>query len=150
MKKFDIVFRGYDKAQVQKSLDNIIEAYEALLIKSKATEENNKNLIEKLTYYENIENTLNRAVFTAETAGDQIKKSARTEAEVLINEAKRNSNRIINEALIKAERAQSSADALKRNVLIYKRRLKAIIETQLEVIDEIDNIDLRPYDKEDN
>lgn len=38
---------------------------------------------------------------------------ARLEAEGLINEAKRNANRIINDALIKAEKANDDADRLK-------------------------------------
>ena len=80
---------------------------------------------------------------TAETAGDEIKRVARTEAENLINEAKRNANRIINDALLKAERAQSDTDKLRRNIILYKNRLKSIIESQLEIIEEIDKIDFR-------
>ena len=43
MKKFDTVFRGYDKYQVQKFLDEVISNYETLLNKSKKTEEDKKN-----------------------------------------------------------------------------------------------------------
>ena len=68
---------------------------------------------------------------------------ARKEAESLINEARRNANRIINDALIKAEKAGDDADRLKRNTERLKRRLKGIIEGQLEVIDEMDNLDFR-------
>ncbi len=45
MKKFDTVFRGYDKKQVQDFLDNVIKNYELLLTKSKKTEEENKKLV---------------------------------------------------------------------------------------------------------
>src|SRR5574344_1837187 len=109
MKKFDTVFRGYDKVQVQKCLDEIISCYQALLEKSKKTEAENKKLVEQNAYYERIESTLNRAIFTAESAGDQIKSSARKEAQDMISEARRNANRIINDALLKAERAQEQA-----------------------------------------
>ena len=37
MRKFDTVFRGYDKVQVQKCLDEIINNYEQLLRKSQKT-----------------------------------------------------------------------------------------------------------------
>jgi len=50
MKKFNTVFRGYDKLEVQKCLDEIIKQYEFLLQKSKKKEENNKLLHEKLIY----------------------------------------------------------------------------------------------------
>ena len=98
MRKFDTVFHGYDKNQVQKCIDDIINNYEVLLNKSKKTEEQNRLLREKIQYYERIEDSMNRAIFTAETAGDQIKSRARKEADALITEARHNASRIINDA----------------------------------------------------
>jgi len=147
MKKFDTVFRGYDKRQVQQFLDDVIKNYELLLEKSKKTEEENQKLVEQIAYYQRIEDTMNRAIYTAEAAGDQIKSSARREANSLINEARRNANRIINDALLKAERAQNHADQLKRNTNILKRRLRQIIESQLEVIEEMDKVDFERVDE---
>ena len=146
MKKFKTVFRGYDKYEVQKFLDDVINNYDALLNKSKKTEEENQKLIEQLAYYQKIEDTMNRAIYTAEAAGDQIKSSARKEAENLILEARHNASRIINDALLKAEKAQNHADQLKRNTNILKRRLRQIIENQLEVINEIDQVDFERVD----
>ena len=146
MRKFDTVFRGYDKLQVQSCLDEIIKNYEALLNKSKKTEEENKKLLDQIAYYQRIEETMNRAIYTAESAGDQIKSSARKEAEALVSEAKHNASRIINDALLKAEKAQNHADQLRRNTDILKRRLRQIIENQLEVINEIDNVDFSKVD----
>lgn len=146
MEKFNTVFRGYDKNQVHKFMDEVIKNYEGLLDKSKKTEEENKRLVEKVAYYERIEETLNRAIFTAENASDQIKNAARHERESMINEARRNASRIINDALLKAEKAQDHADQLKRNTNILKKRIKQIIETQLEVINELDKVDFRDTD----
>ena len=50
--------------------------------------------------------------------------------------------RIVNEALLRAEKIEDSASTMKRNVAILKRRLKNIIESQLEIIDDIDDLDL--------
>ena len=147
MKKFDTVFRGYDKVQVQSFLDDVIKNYELLLEKSKKTEEENKKLVEQIAYYQRIEDTMNRAIYTAEAAGDQIKSSARKEANVLINDARRNANRIINDALLKAEKAQNHADQLRRNTEVLKRRLRQIIENQLEVIEEMDKVDFDKVDE---
>lgn len=146
MKKFDTVFRGYDKYQVQQFLDEVIANYDALLTKSKKTDEENKKLLEQIAYYKQIEDTMNRAIYTAEAAGDQIKSAARKEADSLVTEARHNASRIINDALLKAERAQNHADQLKRNTNILKRRLRQIIENQLEVINEIDNLDFERID----
>ncbi len=146
MEKFNTVFRGYDKVEVNRTLDAIIKNYEVLLNKSKATQEQNEKLKEKLATYEKLESTLNRAIFTAEDACEKIKSIARKEADSMIQEAKRNSNRIINDALIKAEKAEEETEMLKRNVQIFKRRLRTIVESQLEVIEEIEEIDLNKYE----
>ena len=146
MKKFNTVFRGYDKYEVQQFLDEVINNYDALLTKSKKTEEENQKLKEQIAYYQKIEDTMNRAIYTAESAGEQIKSSARREAESLITEARHNASRIINDALLKAERAQNHADQLKRNTNVLKRRLRQIIENQLEVINEIDQVDFESVD----
>ncbi len=143
MNKFDTSFRGYNKEQVKSYFDYVIKQYENLLNEKKTVDKQLEAVKERLAHYENIESTLNRAIMTAETAGDEIKRVARTEAESLISEAKRNANRIINDALLKAEKAQNDTDKLRRNIILYKNRLKSIIESQLEIIDEIDKIDFR-------
>lgn len=141
MNNFSTAFRGYDKDEVKSYLDKVIKEYERLLNSKKEADRKILELNNKLEYFTNLESTMNRAIFTAENASDEIKKVARQEAESLINEAKRNANRIINDALIKAEKANDDADRLKRNVSVLKRRLKAIIEGQLEVIEEMDRLD---------
>lgn len=146
MKKFETVFRGYDKTQVQMFLDDVIKNYEILLEKSKRTEAENLKLKTENEYYKKIEDTMNRAIYNAENMGDQIKTSARKEAETLMLEARHNANRIINDALLKAEKAQNHADQLKRNTSILKRRLRQIIENQLAVIEEMDNVDFSGVD----
>ena len=146
MKKFETVFRGYDKTQVQLFLDDVIKNYEILLEKSKKTEAENLKLKTENEYYKKIEDTMNRAIYNAENMGDQIKSSARKEAESLMVEARHNANRIINDALLKAEKAQNHADQLKRNTNMLKRRLRQIIENQLAVIEEMDNVDFSGVD----
>ena len=146
MKKFRTVFHGYDKYEVQEFLDEVIKNYDSLLKKSKKTEEENQKLLEQIAYYQKIEDTMNRAIYTAEAAGDQIKIAARKEADNLVQEARHNASRIINDALLKAERAQNHADQLKRNTNILKRRLRQIIENQLEVINEMDQVDFERVD----
>ena len=143
MNKFDTSFRGYNKEQVKAYFDHVIKQYENLLNEKKAVDKQLEMVKERLAHYENIESTLNRAIMTAETAGDEIKRVARTEAESWMNVAKRNANRIINDALLTPEKAESDTDKLRRNIILYKDRLKSIIESQLEIIEEIDKIDFR-------
>ena len=96
----------------------------------------------ELEHYKNLESTFNRAIIVAEEASTQIKKVARDESEAIISEAKMNANRIINDALRAREKAEDDTERLRRNIIAFKRRLKTIVENQLEVIEDIEHINL--------
>ena len=78
----------------------------------------------------------------AEKTSEQIKYNAQHESEAILDDAKGKANRIINEALLKAEKAENEANMLKRNINIFKRRIKDIINAQIEVVDEMDEVEL--------
>lgn len=138
MDRFHNAFMGYNKKEVNKFVSEVISEVEKMLAKSRQKDETIKLLSEQITRYKNMENTLNRVVLVAEEASHQIKKTARTEADVIIEDAKKNASRIVNDALMKAEEAEQAAENLRRNIYNYKKRVKAVIEEQLEVIDNLD------------
>ena len=78
----------------------------------------------------------------AQRTSDQIKSSAHRESEIILEDAKRNASRIINESLLKAEKADMEAEMLKRNVNIFKRKLRGIIEAQLEMVEDIEKVEM--------
>ena len=61
---------------------------------------------------------------------------------MIITEAKKNANRIINDALLKAESLENDAARLRRNIITYKRRIKSLIEEQSSIIDDLDKVDI--------
>ena len=63
---------------------------------------------------------------------------ARDESKAIIDEAKRNASRIVNDALLKAEKLEADGENLRKRIVIFKRKFKSIIETELETIDSID------------
>lgn len=152
MEKFSRTLRGYNPDEVNQFLDKIINQVEAMIADSKEKDikiaelekvaEENKRLQEKIEQYERMEQTLNQAIMMAERTSDQIKLAAHDESEIVLNEAKKNANRIINEALLRAEKTEHEADLLRRNINIFKRRVRDIVEAQLEVVSEFDHIDL--------
>lgn len=147
MEKFTKTLRGYDPNEVNAFIDQIINHVEHMVndMKEKnnkltSLEEENAKLKHKLEQYERMEATLNRAIIMAERTSEQIKLTAHQESETIINDAKRNANRIVNDALLRAEKTEMEADMLRRNVTIFKRRLKEIIETQLEMVNDIEKV----------
>ena len=151
MERFNRVLRGYDPEEVNNFLDQIITRIEEMIseinAKDKEIERLKKNqgnpeVMERLAQYERMEDTLNIAIIMAQKTSDQLKVAAHKESEIMLDDAKKNASRIVNEALQRAEKIENDAMTLQRNVTVFKRRLKNIVEQQLEVIDEIEKVEL--------
>lgn len=158
MEKFNRTLRGYDPEEVNKFLDQVIVQVQKLVgdlklkeqeiaLKDKKIAEMQEtinqtvHIQEKLAQYERMENTLNRAIMMAQKTSDQIKSNAHRESEIILDDAKKNASRIVNESLLKAEQAENEANMLKRNVNIFKRKLRGLIESQLEMVEDIEKVD---------
>ncbi len=159
MEKFNRTLRGYDPEEVNAFLDKVIGQVEEILneIKEKdqkiadleqeqakvsQLEKEKQDLEKKVADYARMESTLNQAILMAQKTSEEMKSSAVRESEIIINEAKNNARRIVNESLLRAERIDRDADSLKRNIKIFKNRLKDIVQSQMEIIDDIEKIEL--------
>ena len=140
MKKFNTSLSGYDKKEVNDFVNSITKEYEDMLNNLKTRDKELNDLREKLLRFENMENTLNRAILVAEDASNRIKKMAYEESNTIVVDAKKNASRIINEALLKAENIENETLFLKRKIANYKKRIKQEIENQLETIDKMDEV----------
>ena len=152
MEKFNRTLRGYDPEEVNAFLDKVIKQVEQMIEDNKkkneqiselaSLAEENVRLKQKLAQYERMEGTLNKAILMAQKTSDQMRLSAHQESEMILNDAKKNASRIVNEALLHAEKTEYEATMLKRNINIFKRRIKGIIEEQLKVVDDLDKTEL--------
>ena len=139
MRKFNNSFPGYNKKEVNSFVSNVTTEYESMLNNLKDRDKEIESLKKELEHYKNLEGTLNRAILIAEETTQNIKKTTFDESKVIIEDAKRNASRIINNALLKAEKIDNEAEILKKQVEQYKRRYKNLLETQL---DEVERLDL--------
>ena len=143
MDKFKIVENGYSIAEVNKFVDDVIAQTESMLEKMKKQHRDNEELHRQVEHYKKIENELKNALFKAEQSSSEIKKQAYDEKNTIIEEARKNASRIVNDALLRAEKIEIKADTLERNMRIFKKKLKLVVEQQLTVIDEIEDLDLK-------
>ena len=107
MKKFSTSISGYNKNEVNAFVSDVTKEYESMLNKLKLQDKEISELKEKLVRYQNMESTLNKAIMLAEESGSQIKRMARDEGRGIIEDAKRNASRIVNDALIKAQKLEN-------------------------------------------
>ncbi len=129
MDKFTISERGYNVAQVNKFVDNVISQTENMLDKMK------KQQVE----IEELKNTIK----ALEQSSKSMSIETFEEKNQIIAEARANASRIVNDALLRAEKIEVKADTLERNMRIFKRKLRLVVEQQLAVVDDIEELELK-------
>lgn len=139
MKKFSTSLYGYNKQEVTDFVSNVIKEYEDILNQLKDKDKEINSLQESLIKYQNMEATLNKAIMIAEDTSNQIKRIARDEGKSIVDAAKRDASRIVNEALAKTEDIERDAEDLQRRVNLFKRKFRQAIEAELEFIDDLDD-----------
>lgn len=142
MKRFGIVDKGYDINEVNRFVDVVIRRLETLNNQNIAYKKQIEALERKIEQNSTIDEKLSKAILAAEEAADKMKKLAKAESTMILEEAKRNANTIIHEALVEAEKTQNEADTLRKNITVYKNRVKSLLQAQLEIADDLDSIKL--------
>ena len=133
MDKFKVEDKGYSVSEVNKFVDDVIAQTEGMLDKMKKLHDDNEKLKSEIVNYKKSEGE----------ASTEIRKGAYEERNSIIDDARKNASRIVNDALLRAEKIEIRSDTLERNMRIFKRKLKLVVEQQLAVIDEIEELKLK-------
>jgi len=142
MKRFTITSEGYNIEEVNRFIDVVIKRLEKLNNENSVLQVKVSSLEEKLKTERVEEAKLSEAILAAQQTSDRIKSLAREEANMIVEEARNNANSIVHEALLNAEKTQHEAMLLRKNITVYKNRVKNIIKSQLEIADDLDKYDL--------
>ncbi|AEI42581.1 DivIVA domain-containing protein [Paenibacillus mucilaginosus] len=137
-KEFSRSFRGYDEDEVNEFLDQVIKDYEALIRENKELQNQLLTIQERLDHFANIEETLSKTIIVAQEAADEVKHNSKKEAQLIIKEAEKNADRIINESLSKSRKISMEIEELKKQASIYRTRFRTLIEAQLELLSKED------------
>lgn len=135
-KEFGRKLRGYDEDEVNEFLDQIIKDYEGLIRENKEIQKHTETLQDKLAYFTSLEETLNKTIIIAQGAADDVKSNAKKEAQLIVKEAEKNADRIINDALAKSCKIALEVEELKKQSLIYRARFRTLVEAQMELLNQ--------------
>lgn len=149
-KEFSRRLRGYDEDEVNEFLDQVIKDYEALIRENKELQNQVNSLQERLSHFANIEETLSKTIIVAQEAADEVRNNSKKEAQLIIKEAEKNADRIINESLAKARKIALEIEELKKQASIYRTRFRTLVEAQLEMLsnDQWDTLEERETEKQ--
>ena len=133
-KNFTRAFRGFAEDEVNEFLAQIIRDYEIMLRDKKELEEKVKLMTEQMSHYNSLEETLQKSIVVAQEAAEEVRRNSQQEAKLIIKEAEKNADRIINEALAKARKVAIEIDELKKQSKVFRNRFKMLVEAQLDLL----------------
>ncbi len=135
-KEFKRSFRGYNEEEVDEFLDSVIKDYEQLYRENIELKENMDRLNSKLEHFQHMENTLHNTLIVAQETAEEVKLNAKKSTELMIKETEINAQKLIDEASNKVRRMASEYQDLRKQVDVYRVRMRTLVQAQLEILGE--------------
>ena len=133
-KTFSKKLRGYADDEVNSFLDEVASDYERIYREHREMEEQMDTLKAKLANYEKMEATMSSTLVMAQETAENVKTTAKKEAEVIVREAQNRAARIVSDAEV--ARRKMNADVVKTegDMNLYIEKLLANFISALSLI----------------
>ena len=134
-KEFKKSVRGYNEAEVDAFLDQVMADYEVLYkenIEMKEQSERDSKQVEK---YKQMEETLKETLVVAQSTSEELRSNALKKADLLTEEAEMRAKEIIERAKGEAERIKNQQEEMLRQLRIFRTRFRTLLRAQIETMD---------------
>ncbi len=133
-KEFARKLRGYNEDQVDQYLDKIVEEFERIYKENLESKEKISALVDQLSQYKTIEDTLKETLITAQKTADEVTASAQRKAELILREAEEQSRKIISMANENVLDIQREYQENRKQMLLFKAKFRTMLEIQMEMV----------------
>ena len=133
---FRVGFRGYDKDEVNRFLEELAQTVESLSLDSTVQRERILALEQQLAELKRTESTLSSTLLSAQSLAEDLKRNAQREADLIVKEAELKAGELIRQAGVDLTDTQRDLSALQKQRLLMVERLRAslrMFERMLEV-----------------
>lgn len=134
-KEFETGFRGYDKEAVNAFMAELVHDYETLYRDNREMTDIIEQLEKRIAQYEKMEATMNDALVLAQETGENVKNSARKEADLIIQEAEQQRRQIIAEAERQLREGCEKYAVIRNEVAVFKARMESLLNSQMQMVD---------------
>ncbi|MFC1694117.1 DivIVA domain-containing protein, partial [Candidatus Latescibacterota bacterium] len=144
--EFRKTIRGFDTDEVIAFLDMLSIELESFIRENALLNERVTNTDSQLKKYRDIESTLQETLLSAQRAREETINTAKKQAEIIIREAEVKAASIIEEGRNELSRMHSSFTELKIQRDTFLTKFKALINAQLEMLDQLTESEEKPVD----
>ena len=133
-----VKFGGYDINDVEEFLVEVMNSYETLYKENSELKDKITIMQESVSYYKSLEDGVSKTIENAQTAADEIRKASEREADVIKKEARLEAEKEIEEIKEEIVKKQIELEEAKKQIQIYKIKVRSMLEAQLKIIDDED------------
>lgn len=146
--EFKKTIRGYDPVEADAFLEMVSDELEALIREKNELSDEVLKLKTQLRDYQNVEKTLQQTLVTAQETITQSKENSSRAAEMLIREAELNAEKVVRDARLRLAEMKNELVVIKAQKDSFARRLKHLLESQIELIEvlELDDLGFERYE----
>ena len=126
---------GYDKREVDEYMQVLTEDYEKVYKQSVEATDKINTLSKLVDTYKSMEDTMKNAIVVAQSAAEDLEKTAEEKANLMIEEARLSAKKIIEEANAQTAEAANKLAELKTSMELFRNTAKGMLTAQLEVIE---------------
>ena len=122
---FNVSFRGYDKEEVNRFLEELAQTVESLNRDHAVQQEKIIFLEQQLAELKRTEATLSNTLLSAQSLAEDVKRNAQREADLVIKEAEVKAGELIRQARVELTDTQRDLSSLQKQRLLMIERLRA-------------------------
>jgi cell division initiation protein len=122
---FNVSFRGYDKEEVNRFLEELAQTVESLNRDHAIQQEKIIFLEQQLVELKRTEATLSNTLLSAQSLAEDVKRNAQREADLVIKEAELKAGELIRKARVALADTQHDLSSLQKQRLLMIERLRA-------------------------
>jgi len=147
--EFKRILRGYDPVEVETFLEMVADEYEELLNELHQTQNEVITLRTQLKDYQQVEHTLKETLMNAQESINRARINTEKEANLIISEAELKAEKLLEATRHDLDKMKNELILLRSQKESFAKRLKHLLESQLELIGvlEIDDLALGKSEK---
>lgn len=141
--------RGFDPIEVQTFLDMIADEFESLVRERNSLSDEVIKLKTQLQDYQEVEKTFKESLMSAQQTIKQSRDNSAREANLIVKEAELKADKILEDTKLRLIEMKNELMILKSQKDSFARRLRHLLESQLELIGvlEIDDLGIGELDR---
>ncbi len=135
-KEFKRAIRGYSEPEVDEFLDEVVREFESILKDNAALRDQTELMSSRVEQYRQMEDTLHKTLIVAQESADELKASARKEAEAITRQAQMEADRTRQQASDEVRESREHLKRLESEYMKFRASIKGILKAQIELLDE--------------